>query len=145
MIQTCLFFVDVLLLNVINSWLYKNKFKGNINKTVAEVCGAKACTFVCREINSSSTKSWSYQFDHQTKSFGRLRPVLSFLWLIFRSQPKDFHLWTYKRFMMHHLKAWYTVCRLTTAIVATSTKLPVEINLFDHLDLDITVKVFNIV
>ena len=43
-------------------------------------------------------------FDHQTKSFGRLRPVSSLLGFISQPQPKNFNPSIYKRLIMPNFK-----------------------------------------
>ena len=48
-------------------------------------------------------KGWSYQFDHQTTSFGKLRLVLSSLGLICQSQPTNLRLSIYKLFILYHM------------------------------------------
>ena len=51
-------------------------------------------------IKHNLRKELAYQFDDQTTSFGKLRPVSSLLGLISQSQPKSLQLVIDKQFMM---------------------------------------------
>ena len=82
----------------LNTSLYTNKTSGESLQSRSRMLWDKL----------KFNKSWSYQFDHQTMSFGRLKLASSLLGLISQSQAKTCSLQSTNRLWCFHIKA--TIC-----------------------------------